>query len=60
MKADDIFGVHPQALLLRAKRAEVLSNNLANADTPGFKARDFDFEAVLSRVAEDTPTMRAT
>jgi flagellar basal-body rod protein FlgB len=41
------LGGHADALLLRAKRSEVLANNLANADTPGFKARDFDFTAVL-------------
>ena len=41
------LGIHEQALGLRAQRAEVLANNLANADTPGFKARDIDFKAVL-------------
>ncbi len=35
-----IFGVHEQALLARASRAELLASNLANADTPGYKARD--------------------
>ena len=37
------------ALHLRTKRSEVLANNLANADTPGFKARDFDFGKVLKQ-----------
>jgi len=32
---------------VRAKRAEVLSSNIANADTPGFKARDIDFSQAL-------------
>jgi len=41
------LGIHEQALEVRVKRAEVLANNLANADTPGFKARDIDFKAVL-------------
>lgn len=41
------LGIHEQALELRVNRAEVLANNLANADTPGFKARDIDFKAVL-------------
>lgn len=41
------LGVHPQALALREKRAEVLAANLANADTPGYKARDLDFQAIL-------------
>jgi len=44
---DSALGIHEDALLVRARRAEVLANNIANADTPGFKARDIDFEAVL-------------
>lgn len=39
-----------QSLNLRAERQEVLSANIANADTPGFKARDFDFKSELDRV----------
>lgn len=42
------LGIHDNALLVRAERSEVLANNLANADTPGFKARDFDFKAALN------------
>jgi flagellar basal-body rod protein FlgB len=41
------LGIHEQALNVRVNRAEVLANNLANADTPGFKARDLDFKAML-------------
>ena len=37
-----------QALDLRAYRTEVLASNIANADTPNYKARDFDFAAALS------------
>ena len=44
---DQAFGVHAQALTLRAERAQVLAANLANADTPGFKARDVDFKQAL-------------
>lgn len=46
---DKAFGVHPMALSLRAHRAEVLASNLANAETPGYKARDIDFESVLQQ-----------
>ena len=46
---DSALGVHADALLLRGKRAEVLANNIANADTPNYKARDFDFAAVLDK-----------
>ncbi len=41
------LGIHEQALYLRAHRAEVLANNLANVDTPNFKARDVDFSKLL-------------
>ncbi|MBR9883881.1 MAG: flagellar basal body rod protein FlgB [Oceanospirillales bacterium] len=44
---DSALGIHDDALLVRARRAEVLANNIANADTPGFKARDLDFESIL-------------
>lgn len=44
---DKALSVHDDALLLRSQRAEILANNLTNADTPGFKARDIDFHAVL-------------
>jgi flagellar basal-body rod protein FlgB len=44
---ENLFGIHEQALTLRASRAEILAGNLANADTPGFKARDVDFAALL-------------
>lgn len=39
--------IHPTAMLTRADRSEILANNLANEDTPGFKARDMDFQAIL-------------
>jgi flagellar basal-body rod protein FlgB len=42
------LGIHPQALVLREKRGEVLAANLANADTPDYKARDMDFKSVLA------------
>ena len=45
---DQALGVFPQAALLRSKRAEVLAANIANADTPGYQARDFDFKAALA------------
>ena len=49
---DNALGIHEQALLLRNKRTEILANNLVNADTPGFKARDINFESELARVVE--------
>ncbi len=44
---DNVFGIHEQALKLRAQRTELLASNLANADTPGYKAKDIDFESAL-------------
>ena len=38
---------HSQALALRAERQRVIASNIANADTPGYQARDFDFAAAL-------------
>lgn len=44
---DNGLGIHPHALLARERRAEILASNIANADTPGYKARDLDFRAAL-------------
>lgn len=45
---DTIFGIHEPALLLHGQRLGILAANLANADTPNYKARDLDFSAVLA------------
>ena len=50
---DNALGVHAQALGLRSKRMEVLARNIANADTPHFKAKDVDFRSVLKQTRED-------
>lgn len=44
---DAHFALHAQALQLSAKRAEVLARNIANAETPQYKAQDLDFKAAL-------------
>ncbi|MFT5007705.1 MAG: flagellar basal-body rod protein FlgB [Reinekea sp.] len=46
------LGIHDNALLVRSERSSILANNLANADTPGFKARDIDFQAILGGETE--------
>lgn len=46
---DKALGVHPQALQLRLTRAELLSANLANVNTPNFQAKDIDFAAEMQR-----------
>ena len=50
---DNALGVHAQALGLRSKRMEVLARNIANADTPHYKAKDIDFRSVLKQSRED-------
>ena len=44
---DRALGLHEKALAFRADLAAVLANNIANADTPNYKARDLDFASVL-------------
>lgn len=44
---DALFGIHGKALALRSQRLSLLASNIANASTPGYKARDIDFEAAL-------------
>ena len=44
---DKAFGVHPHAMLIRSQRVELLATNIANVDTPGYKAKDIDFAAAL-------------
>lgn len=46
-KLDQAFRFHQNALALRAERQQVLASNIANADTPNFKARDMDFRQAL-------------
>lgn len=46
---ESALGMREHALMLRAERASVLSSNLANADTPNYKARDIDFQSELKR-----------
>ncbi len=44
---DRALGIHDDAVAVRVKRAEILANNIANSDTPNYKARDVDFQAML-------------
>jgi flagellar basal-body rod protein FlgB len=51
LNLDTYLGVDQDALKLYGQRTAVLANNIANADTPNFKAQDIDFRAVLSATA---------
>ncbi|MGS0682834.1 flagellar basal body rod protein FlgB [Shewanella sp. 125m-7] len=44
---DQALGVHQYTLGVRSQRAEILSSNIANADTPNYKARDVDFSKAM-------------
>ncbi|GAB5413250.1 MAG: flagellar basal body rod protein FlgB [Congregibacter sp.] len=54
------MGMSPQVMALRAQRMELLSANIANADTPGYKARDIDFEAAMRTARSDQEGMMRT
>jgi flagellar basal-body rod protein FlgB len=57
---DSALGVSPQVLALRAQRMELLSANLANADTPGYKARDLDFAGAMQAAGAEQSALRRT
>ncbi len=50
---ESIFGIHEQALAVRKERQALLANNLANADTPNFKARDLDWRKQMNAAKEE-------
>jgi flagellar basal-body rod protein FlgB len=53
------LGIEPDALQVYAQRAEVLAANLANADTPGYLARDIDFRAALAAAGSQGGPLQA-
>lgn len=57
---DSYLGVHAQALQLHSQRTEVLASNLANADTPGYRARDIDFKSALAAASGDGTKVHMT
>jgi len=59
MVTDKIFGIHARALELRGQRTELLARNLANADTPNYKARDVDFRSLLESESARAPVSLA-
>ncbi|EHQ58593.1 flagellar basal-body rod protein FlgB [gamma proteobacterium HIMB55] len=57
---DKALGISPQVLALRAQRMNLLSSNIANAQTAGYKARDIDFAAALEQATASQGEMRQT
>ena len=51
---DSYIGLNAQALTVRSQRMEVLSKNIANADTPNFKARDISFSKVMKDMEQNS------
>ena len=49
---DQAFSLNEKSLNVRAQRMEVLSRNIANADTPNFKAQDIDFKSIMKTASE--------
>lgn len=49
LSIDSALGPLPDALVLRGRRSELIASNLANADTPNYKARDVDFHALMTQ-----------
>jgi flagellar basal-body rod protein FlgB len=60
LNLDTYLGVHADALQLQSRRMQVLAENLANVDTPNYKARDLDFRAALARAGEPDVTLKTT
>ena len=58
-KLDELLNFNHQALNLRSQRQQVLASNIANADTPGYKARDFDFKSALATAVAQPATDQA-
>ena len=54
-KIDEAFRFHEQALELRSTRQQMLASNIANADTPGYRAKDIDFNAALTNALSNRP-----
>jgi flagellar basal-body rod protein FlgB len=49
---DKAFGLHPAGMEVRAKRSEIIASNIANADTPGYKAKSMDFTKAMAQAAQ--------
>ncbi|MGH8506009.1 MAG: flagellar basal body rod protein FlgB [Stenotrophobium sp.] len=50
---DSLFGIHAEALRVQQQRMSTLASNIANADTPGYQAKDIDFTKILARAVSD-------
>jgi len=59
-RLDDMLNFNTQALRIREQRQQVLASNIANADTPNYKARDLDFKTALQSALQGTSATDGT
>lgn len=59
-KLNDVLGFHQRMLSLRSERQSLIASNIANADTPHYKARDLDFKAALASATAGTAAAPVT
>ena len=56
LSMDKIMGIQQHTLGIRTQRAELIANNIANADTPGYKAKGLDFQQALQQAQRGIET----
>lgn len=57
---DSILGIHASALQIKSQRAEVIANNIANADTPNFQSKDINFKEALANIQNENTVALST
>lgn len=57
---DNLFSTHARALATSEQRLQLLAANIANADTPNYKARDIDFQTAMQAAGKNTVRLEAT
>lgn len=57
---DKALGIHDNALLIFERRNQLLAENITNADTPDYKARDIDFDKLLQQASPDALQLNTT
>jgi flagellar basal-body rod protein FlgB len=60
LHSDNVFAVHERALAIGSQRLQLLAANVANADTPHYKARDIDFKAAMQSAEQDSVPLTNT
>ena len=58
-EGESLFGIHGAALTLRSQRLNLLASNIANAATPGYRARDINFDRALGLASRGYTADRA-